>query len=98
MADCIANLFEKVDCQMPQKDKIEDVSKVKPYKTDGFETLKMLTTHSVKKTKKEKSRRLKKSAQAGLRQKMKEPESFVLMARINFLIIGNTKRKIPRSR
>ena len=45
-----------------------------------------------------KSRRLKKSAQAGLRQKMKEPESFVLMARINFLIIGNTKRKIPRSR
>ena len=69
MADCIANLFEKVDCQMPQKDKIEDVSKVKPYKTDGFETLKMLTTHSVKKNKKGKKQEIKKVSAGGFKTK-----------------------------
>lgn len=76
MADCIANLFEKVDCQMPQKDKIEDVSKVKPYKTDGFETLKMLTTHSVKKNKKGKKQEIKKVSAGGFKTKDKRTGIF----------------------
>lgn len=68
MADCIANLLEKADCQMPQKDKMAEILKRKPYKTDAFEILKMLTTHSVKKSKKGKKQEIKKVSAGGFKE------------------------------
>ena len=51
MADCIEYLLEKVDWQLPQKEELTDVEKIKPYNTDEYDTMNMLTAKNTKKSK-----------------------------------------------
>lgn len=93
MADCIANLLEKVDWQMAQKDTMEDVSKIKPYKTDAFEILKMLTTHSIKKSNTGKNHEIKKVNAGGFKTKDERTGIFRFNGKAKFPYSWKHKRK-----
>ncbi|MCI5884437.1 MAG: SGNH/GDSL hydrolase family protein [Eubacterium sp.] len=76
MADCITNLFEKIDQQSVLKEKKSDVSKVNPYQTDDFEIVKMLTTNSLKKAKKGKKYAIRKVSAGGFKKRDKKTGKF----------------------